>query len=104
MRRLLPLTSIWFLLLAFATAMNSNMANSQSIPTSSGNVKERIVRGCLSSVNGIYTLTDPSGRVWQLEGNTGQLTGEVGHTVAITGRGSNAAVMTETVGNMLTSI
>lgn len=93
MSKLLPITSILLLTVAFALAKSSSTTSSQVSPAAQANAKERTVRGCLSGTNSNYTLTDSSGRVWQLEGSADQLKSEIGHTVAITGRGTNAAVM-----------
>ena len=93
MKRLLAITAMLLLTVAFAMAKNG-ITTSPLISPAAPAAKGRTVRGCLSGTNGNYTLTDSVGRIWQLEGSTDQLNGEVGHTVAITGRGGNAAVMT----------
>lgn len=93
MNRLLPITSMLLLTVAFAMAKSSNMTNSQMSPAAA-NANQRSVQGCLSGTKGDYTLTDSLGNIWQLEGNTGQLKNDVGDTVALTGTGNNAAVLT----------
>lgn len=50
--------------------------------TMSGETK---VEGCLHSSNGNYTLTEKSGTVYRLEGDTAKLAEHVGHEVEITG-------------------
>ncbi len=92
MRRLLPITSLLLLTVAFAMAKSSNTTNSQ-ISQASTNAKQMTIQGCLSSTNGGYALTDSLGNVWTLEGSSNQLKNDVGHTVAITGRGGDAAVL-----------
>jgi hypothetical protein len=94
MSRILPLTSMLLLTVAFAMAKSSNTTNSQISKAVSANAKQETIQGCLAGADGNYTLTDSQGRIWQLEGSTDQLKGGVGHTVAITGRGNNGAVVT----------
>jgi hypothetical protein len=94
MNRLLLITSMLLLTIAFAMAKSSNTTNSQMSTAVAANAMQKTVQGCLSDANGDYTLTDSSGTIWQLEGSTDQLKNDVGHTVAITGRGNNAAVLT----------
>ncbi len=90
MRRLLAITAVPLLTVAFAMAKSNNTTNSQMSPTAT----QTTIQGCLSSANGGYAVTDSQGNVWTLEGNTGQLKTDVGHTVALTGRGNNAAALT----------
>jgi hypothetical protein len=51
------------------------------------------IEGCLSGSSGSYTLTDQSGKAWQLAGDTSKLTEHVGHQVRVMGSdgGSSAA-------------
>src|SRR6185312_1051518 len=50
------------------------------------------IEGCLSGSAGSYTLTDTTGKTWQLAGDTSKLTEHVGHDVRLTGsEGSGAA-------------
>ncbi len=53
----------------------------QTTETSNGNS----IEGCLSGSSGNYTLTDSTGKSWQLAGDTSKLTEHVGHQVRITG-------------------
>ena len=41
--------------------------------------------GCLAADEGGYTLTDRSGAIYQLTGETGKLRAHVGHTMQVTG-------------------
>jgi hypothetical protein len=43
------------------------------------------IEGCLSGSAGNFTLTDQSGKAWQLAGDTSKLTDHVGHQVRIMG-------------------
>lgn len=56
---------------------------STSGQNSSGNATT--VEGCLNGSSGNYTLTDSSGKTWQLTGDTSKLNDHVGHKVEITG-------------------
>jgi hypothetical protein len=46
---------------------------------------ETKVEGCLHSSNGNYTLTEKSGTVYRLEGDTAKLAEHIGHEVEIAG-------------------
>jgi hypothetical protein len=54
------------------------------------------IQGCLSGSAGSYTLTDQSGKSYQLEGETSKLSGHVGQEVQLTGKeassGSNTSM------------
>jgi hypothetical protein len=71
------------------SGQNSQMGSSQS---SSGN--ETKVTGCLNGSSGNYTLTDSSGKTWQLSGDTSKLSEHVGHQVEITGTPASASSST----------
>jgi cytoskeletal protein RodZ len=43
------------------------------------------IEGCLSGAAGNWTLTDQSGKAWQLAGDTSKLSDHVGHQVRIMG-------------------
>jgi uncharacterized protein YdeI (BOF family) len=49
------------------------------------------IEGCLSGSAGNFTLTDQSGKAWQLAGDTSKLSDHVGHQVRIMGDGGSAA-------------
>ena len=46
------------------------------------------IEGCLSGSAGNWTLTDQSGKTWQLAGDTSKLSDHVGHQVRISGDNS----------------
>jgi hypothetical protein len=45
----------------------------------------RTIEGCVTSVAGGFSLTDNSGKTYQLAGDTSKLASEVGHDVQVTG-------------------
>ncbi len=90
MRSLFSIASVLLLTVAFAMAESSNATNSQ---TAVANARQMTIEGCLSHANGAYALTDSHGNVWTLEGSPNQLKNDLGHSVAITGRGGDAAFM-----------
>lgn len=47
------------------------------------------IEGCLSGSAGSYTLTDTTGKTWQLAGDTSKLTEHVGHDIRLTGSEGN---------------
>lgn len=49
------------------------------------------VEGCLAGSAGSYTLTDSTGKTWQLAGDTSKLSDHVGHQVRITGSDNSSA-------------
>ncbi|HZI55981.1 MAG TPA: hypothetical protein VFF39_04365 [Verrucomicrobiae bacterium] len=49
------------------------------------------IEGCLSGSAGNFTLTDQSGKAWQLAGDTSKLSDHVGHQVRIMGDSGSAA-------------
>ena len=44
------------------------------------------IEGCLQSASGQYSLTDSSGKVYQLSGYANKLSRHIGHQVQITGK------------------
>lgn len=57
-----------------------------------------IVEGCLQGTNGEYTLSDNSGRTYQLEGDTSNFSAHVGHEVQITGPTSGTSAIMPGIG------
>jgi hypothetical protein len=47
------------------------------------------IEGCLASSAGRFTLTDSSGKAYQLDGDTAKLAEHVGHTLRISGSAKN---------------
>jgi hypothetical protein len=52
---------------------------------------EKSIEGCLAGAGGSFTLTDSSGKTYQLAGDTAKLGEHVGHTVRISGSEKGAA-------------
>jgi len=81
------------LLLFSVLLLGTSWAAAQSYPkqdkTGSTGGQET-VKGCLSSSAGAYTLTDKSGKTYQLAGDTTKLTEHVGHEIKVTGTLSSA--------------
>src|SRR6266571_3560620 len=72
--------------------------SSQKGATASG---QTTVEGCLQGSDGNYTLTDNSGTMYQLKGDTSKLSAHVGHEIPITGTPTTGAQQaTLTVQNM----
>lgn len=65
--------------------------SSTSTQTSSSSGNETKVEGCLNGSSGNYTLTDSSGKTWQISGDTAKLSDHVGHKVEITGTTSSSS-------------
>ena len=78
------------------SSSQTSQSSSQS-STSSGN--ETTVQGCLKGSNGNYTLTDSSGKTYQLTGDTSKLSDHVGHTVEIKGTTSSSSSNAGTAGS-----
>jgi len=75
------------------TGQSSSQTSSQS-----SSDKETTVQGCLNGSSGNYTLTDSSGKTWQLSGDTSKLSEHVGHTVEI--KGTTSSGSSESKGSM----
>lgn len=82
MKRTFLLISI--LLLPALWAMAQYGGSSDFPDTTPVTMKVTIV-GCLAGDEGGYTLTDRSGAIYQLTGETGKLRAHVGHTMQVTG-------------------
>ena len=67
---------------------DQSATSSQTSPSSDDMVT---VKGCVSGSAGSYTLTDDSGKTWQLGGDTSKLSDHVGHTVQIKGTTSGGS-------------
>lgn len=104
MKRVFAISCLFFCALYLSAqtspSQSSNPSSSQSTSPSSsqstsatssqtGSEHESHVRGCLGGSSGSYTLTDKSGKTYQLSGDTSKLAEHVGHTVEITGTKSS---------------
>ena len=61
----------------------------QAVPTDTPGAKT--VQGCLQASDGNYILTADSGTIYQLTGNTSELSAHVGHEVEISGKSSGSS-------------
>src|SRR2546430_7546443 len=75
------------------SSADTNAASSQGTSsgqsTSGGN--ESPIEGCLSGSGGNFTLTDKSGKSYQLQGDTSKLSDHVGQEVRVKGMQSGAS-------------
>src|SRR5258708_28319703 len=82
------------LMLFTVLLLGTSWAAAQSYPkqeTAGNSDAQKTVTGCLSSAGGTYTLTDKSGKTYQLAGDTSKLSEHVGHEVKITGTVGSAS-------------
>lgn len=92
MKKLLMLSSILLLSAVCAIAQYGSQDNQSSASANTSN--DKTVQGCLSGSDGNYTLTDRSGTVYQLTGDTSKLAAHVGHTISVTGTSSSSSAST----------
>jgi Protein of unknown function (DUF5818) len=69
-----------------ASSTTTQTTTTQTTQTSTDSANS--VEGCLSGSAGNWTLTDQSGKTWQLAGDTSKLSEHVGHQVRIVGDNS----------------
>jgi Protein of unknown function (DUF5818) len=80
-----------------ASSTTTQTTTTQSTQTSTdGNS----IEGCLSGSAGNWTLTDQSGKTWQLAGDTSKLSDHVGHQVRISGTDNSASAASPSGGAM----
>ena len=100
----LLLSSVWMLAQISAGSMNQNPANPQSTqqPDKSRATSDKagdVIEGCLSGAANVFTLTDATGKTFELTGDTRDLAGNVGHKVRLFGySGTSGAGNVTTVG------
>ena len=82
MKRITAVIVMLLLCAVWAIAQQSN---------ASSRMKEITVTGCLSRDGGTFTLTDMSGKSYQLTGNMSQFSDRVGHKVEIKGSVSQSS-------------
>ncbi len=70
------------------SSTTTQTTTTQTTSTSSDN---STIEGCLNGSAGNYTLTDTSGKSWQLSGDTSKLSDHVGHQVRVTGSEASAS-------------
>ena len=59
--------------------------------TQTSNNSSTSIEGCLSGSAGNWTLTDQSGKTWQLAGDTSKLSDHVGHQIRLMGTDNSAS-------------
>jgi hypothetical protein len=92
MRKIFVLSSILLLSAVWAVAQNDSGSTSKSRDTNTtGDMSQVTIEGCLGGAVGNFTLTDQSGTIYQLTGNTEKMNAHVGHTVRVTGISSSGA-------------
>lgn len=64
---------------------NAPQAQAASPQTAPAAKEETTIQGCLAAAGSSFTLTDKSGKAYQLEGDSSKLTSHVGHEVQLTG-------------------
>lgn len=72
-----------------ASSTTTQTTTTQTTQTSSDSGNS--IEGCLSGSAGSWTLTDQSGKTWQLAGDTSKLSDHVGHQVRITGTDNSSS-------------
>jgi hypothetical protein len=70
------------------TSSTTQTTTTQTTQTSSGN---NSIEGCLSGSAGNWTLTDQSGKTYQLSGDTSKLSDHVGHQIRVTGTDNSSS-------------
>lgn len=109
MRKLSLITAILLLSSAWMLAQSSTSPTSQypssappSAPSAAQDAQQTgtqaakdaagsTIEGCVGGSAGSYTLTDSSGKTYQLAGDTSKLGDHVGHDVKVTGTKASAA-------------
>jgi hypothetical protein len=87
------------LLLALTLLFSAAWLRSQdTAQTGSTGSAQRTVQGCLQGSDGNYTITEKSGRTYQLQGDASKFTAHIGHEVQIMGTTSGASATTSSMG------
>src|SRR5215467_693525 len=71
------------------SSTTTQTTTTQTTQTSNGNSTS--IEGCLSGSAGNWTLTDQSGKTWQLAGDTSKLSDHVGHQVRLMGSDNSSS-------------
>jgi hypothetical protein len=83
MRRMILLSFIFLLSTVWAAAQYGG--TNGKTPNATLDTSRVTIVGCLGGAVGEFTLTDRSGTIYQLTGNTEKMNAHVGHTVRVTG-------------------
>lgn len=73
------------------TPDSSSTSQTTTTQTTTSTDTSSSIEGCLNGSVGSWTLTDTTGKTWQLAGDTSKLSDHVGHQVRITGSDTSAA-------------
>lgn len=84
------LYSLLLLCASWALAENNPNPSSNAASQAGSMAEQTTVQGCLSGAGGSYTLTDSTGKTYQLAGDTSKLADHVGHKIEVTGTTSSA--------------
>jgi hypothetical protein len=71
------------------SSTTTQTTTTQSTQTSSNSSTS--IEGCLSGSAGNFTLTDQSGKTWQLAGDTSKLSDHVGHQIRLMGTDNSSS-------------
>jgi hypothetical protein len=77
------------------TSSTTTTTSQTTQTSSSSDANAQTIEGCLSGSAGNFTLTDQSGKTYQLAGDTSKLSDHVGHQVRITGSEGSGAGASE---------
>jgi hypothetical protein len=78
-------------------ASPSSTTTTQTTETSTDS--STAIEGCLSGSSGNFTLTDQSGKAYQLAGDTSKLTEHVGHQIRVMGSSSDSSAASSASGS-----
>jgi hypothetical protein len=81
------MTKVLLLIVSLVLCAGVLLAQEQTRPGMNKNdeMSPTSVEGCLQGANGSFTLTDNTGKTYQLEADAAQLSEHVGHEVRVTG-------------------
>ncbi len=80
-----------------ASSTTTQTTTTQTTQTSSDSGNS--IEGCLNGSAGNWTLTDQSGKTYQLSGDTSKLSDHVGHQVRIMGTGNSSSASSGSTGS-----
>ncbi|HXO38126.1 MAG TPA: hypothetical protein VN872_05790 [Candidatus Acidoferrum sp.] len=80
-----------------ASSTTTQTTTTQTTQTSTDSANS--IEGCLSGSAGSWTLTDQSGKTWQLAGDTSKLSDHVGHQVRLMGTDNSGSASSPSGGS-----
>lgn len=81
-----------------ASSTTTQTTTTQTTQTSADSANS--IEGCLNGSAGSWTLTDQSGKSWQLAGDTSKLSDHVGHQVRLMGTDNSGSASNSSGGSM----